>query len=101
MRKAALPEPRYPFKTEEMRRPFDEAVRCYRMERKTLFNGNGTRSYAGHEASMFWRGFDGVRVGAWDAPASRSRAYAFWKAGVALGKVDLNEGSHGPGWAAP
>lgn len=79
---------RNPFRERSMKHHFDAAISQWESRHANLFHKDGTRNMGNSMAGMFWRGFDGVQVGAGftDRASKETLAYAFWRAGQEAAK---------------
>ncbi len=81
-----------PFRTKFMRANFDAVVAAYETKHKDLVRPDGTRHKGNSWATTFWRGYDNVLPGSWDAESRKTAAYAVWRAGRAIAeKEKLNQ----------
>lgn len=82
---------RNPFRDRTMRMAFDDCVRMHGSRHRNLFTPDG-RQYRGNSiASMFWRGYENVTLGEWDAESKRMMAYAHWRAGRAIAEEESRQ----------
>lgn len=72
-----------PFKAVPMRNVFDDCVEAFHSRSTLLFHPDGRRNMGNSIASLFWRGYDGIQIGIWDAASKQTFAYAQWRAGKA------------------
>lgn len=77
-----------PFRTRFMRDNFDRVVNAYHTKHKDLIRKDGTRHNGNSWATTFWRGYDGILPGSWDAASRKTAAYAVWCAGRAIAKQE-------------
>lgn len=72
-----------PFRTKANRAAFDEMVRAYVNKSRALFLPSGERCTGNGAAMIFWRGFDGVRVGGGftDRASRECASYVHYRAG--------------------
>lgn len=72
-----------PFKNKTMRLAYDNCIKMYELKHPTLFYRDGSRCTGNGIASMFWRGYDGTKLGAGftDRASKETLAYAYYCAG--------------------
>jgi hypothetical protein len=78
---------RNPFRQPLLKLAFDEMVRAHDRRAGTLFLPSGDRNMGNSAACMFWRGYDGIQIGAWDRASKETFAYPQWLAGKACRKA--------------
>lgn len=78
------------FKDKVMRNEYDAAMLMFVTKHRNLFLPDGSRCTGNGVASSFWRGFDGVVMGYWDAASKKTLAYAHWRAGQDAAKIAVN-----------
>ena len=73
---------RNPFRAKFMREAFDNMVTAYNTRSPLLFLADGTPHRGNSWAGMFWRGYEGSQIGAWDRASKQSGSYPVWRAGA-------------------
>lgn len=79
---------RNPFRQPGLRTQFEVMVEAYKNRHPDLLRADGTRCRGNSLATMFWRGFDNVKLGSrmlnWDRASKNSFGYACFCAGQAV-----------------
>jgi hypothetical protein len=71
------------FRDPTLRKEYDAAMQSFRERSRNLFMPDGSRTMGNSFAGMFWRGFDGTKIGAGfiDRASRSTLAYAYYRAG--------------------
>jgi hypothetical protein len=76
-----------PFRRDDLRKQFDDVVRCYESQSKALFatttSGRKVGRAGNSWAACFWAGYDGMTTGA-RVPTRNEISYPWYVAGKAV-----------------
>jgi hypothetical protein len=70
-----------PFRDKTMRACYDKVIAAYEGNHKDIVTPRGTRHRGNSIASMFWRGYDGIRPEQWTDADKRTMGWAYYRAG--------------------
>ena len=86
----ATKEIRNPFRTKPLRMQFDAMLKAHGNNHPDLFRPDGSQRIGSSIAEYFWRGYNGIRMGAGfnDRDSKQTFAYACFRAGESVRKAE-------------